>query len=206
MRLGLRRDGGYVVPAAAVERTAVLLSLGVRRDWSFEKAFAAANRAVRVIGVDPSVGPRFFARRLATGVVGLMKSGGFNRRTRKHHGAMLRNALDYFWFFVLRHRHIGVSVADRDDAGHVTIGSLVTLAAETDHRVFLKMDIEGGEYQSLLCADIETIRRCRRIALEFHPGEEERARLFDHLGTAGFTRTFYADHGGGYGHAQFEAR
>jgi hypothetical protein len=167
MRLGLRRDGGYVVPAAAVERTAVLLSLGVRRDWSFEKAFAAANRAVRVIGVDPSVGPRFFARRLATGVVGLMKSGGFNRRTRKHHGAMLRNALDYFWFFVLRHRHIGVSVADRDDAGHVTIGSLVTLAAETDHRVFLKMDIEGGEY-GIVPDIVEHHASINCVVAEFH--------------------------------------
>jgi hypothetical protein len=146
MRLGLRRDGGYVVPAAAVERTAVLLSLGVRRDWSFEKAFAAANTEVRVIGVDPSVDPRFFARQLTKGVVGLVKSGGFNRRKRKHHVAMVRNAIDYFWFFVLRHRHLTLSVADHDGPGHVTVGSLVTLAAKTEHRIFLKMDIEGSEY------------------------------------------------------------
>jgi hypothetical protein len=146
IRLGLRRDGGYVVPAAAVERTAVLLSLGIGRDWSFEKAFRAANRAVRVIGVDPSVDPRYFAQRLMKGVVGLIASGGFNRRKRKHHGAMLRNAIDYFWFFALRHRHITVSVGNSEDPEHVTIGSLVTLAAETDHRIFLKMDIEGSEY------------------------------------------------------------
>lgn len=167
IRLGLRRDGGYVVPAAAIERTAVLLSLGVGRDWSFEKAFAAANTAVRVIGVDPSVGPRFFARRLATSVVGLMKSGGFNRRKRKHHGAMLRNAIDYFWFFVLRHRHIAVSVADSDGPRHVTVGSLVTLAAETEHRIFLKMDIEGSEYR-IVPDIVEHHASINCIVAEFH--------------------------------------
>jgi hypothetical protein len=177
MRLGLRRDGGYVVPAAAVERTAVLLSLGMRRDWAFEKAFVAANGAVRVIGVDPSVGPRFFARRLAHGAAGLIKSGGFNRRMRKHHGAMLRNAIDYFWFFGLRHRHIAVSVADRDDSVHLTIGSLVTLAAETEHRIFLKMDIEGGEY-GIVPEIVRHHASINCVVAEFHR-VGQRATLFN---------------------------
>ena len=47
VRLGLPRDGGYVVPAEAIASTRVLLSLGMKEDWSFELAFVSANPAIR---------------------------------------------------------------------------------------------------------------------------------------------------------------
>ena len=72
---------------------------------------------------------------------------------------------------------------------------------------FLKMDIEGSEYTSILATPLETLRRIRRVALEFHPIYTPHAprpsALFQHLERAGFTPTLIQDHGNGYGMAYF---
>src|SRR5579859_471621 len=64
VRLGPPEDGGYIVPQAQALVTPVLLSLGVSEDWSFDRAVLAINPKVRVIGVDHSVGPAYFVRRM----------------------------------------------------------------------------------------------------------------------------------------------
>jgi hypothetical protein len=168
IRLGPPKDGGYVVPAEAVERTTVLLSLGMKDDWSFETAFVAARGAARVIGVDPSVGARFFARQIASSVAGIMKASlSGRRRQRVRDVATLRNAIDYFWFFRVRHRHVAKLVAATEGDGRVTLDGLMDLAGEAEHRVFLKVDIEGGEYG--LIADILTHhQRINCVVVEFH--------------------------------------
>jgi len=47
----------------------------------------------------------------------------------------------------------------------------------------LKMDIEGGEYDVILKADKDELRRFEQIILEFHHGDE---KLKAHLESAGF--------------------
>jgi hypothetical protein len=147
VRLGLPKDGGYVVPAEIVASTTVLLSLGMKEDWSFEAAFIDANPAVRVIGVDPSVGPAFFAARAARSGLDWLSSTMRGESTRgARHAARLRNSLHYFWFFGVRHRHVVARVTGADGPGTVSIATLLEQAGERARRVFLKIDIEGGEY------------------------------------------------------------
>jgi FkbM family methyltransferase len=72
---------------------------------------------------------------------------------------------------------------------------------------FLKMDIEGSEYASILAAPVETLRRIQRVAMEFHPlytpdAPQPRA-LVEHLEKAGLAATRIQDHGEGYGMAYF---
>ena len=70
---------------------------------------------------------------------------------------------------------------------------------------FLKMDIEGSEYPSILACPAESLRRVRRLAMEFHPIYTARAPqprdLFQHLEKTGLTLTEVQDHGEGYGMA-----
>ncbi len=70
---------------------------------------------------------------------------------------------------------------------------------------FLKMDIEGSEYASILSSPAETLRRIRRIAMEFHPlytpDAPKPADLFEYFADAGFNATEIQDHGEGYGMA-----
>jgi FkbM family methyltransferase len=70
---------------------------------------------------------------------------------------------------------------------------------------FLKMDIEGSEYAAILASPAETLRRIRRVAMEFHPLYSPNAPqprdLFEHFEKAGFTAIEVQDHGEGYGMA-----
>jgi hypothetical protein len=183
IRLGPPKDGGYVVPAEAVEQTTVLLSLGMKDDWSFETAFVAARGGARVIGVDPSVGPRFFARQIVASVAGIMKASVSGRkRQRIRDVATLRNAVDYFWFFRVRHRHVAKLVAATEGEGRVTLDGLMALAGDTGHRVFLKMDIEGSEY-GLIAGILEHHQRLNCVVVEFHRVGQSVERFNDAIAT-----------------------
>lgn len=187
MRLGAPQDGGYVVPEAVVRRSAVVLSLGVKADWSFERAFHAVCGA-RVIGVDPSVGPGFFARTIGAGTVAMLTHALSDRRRARKEARRVRNAVDYFRFFMLRHRHVRKAVAGTAGPRAITLPSLLQMAAPpAPHSVFLKMDIEGSEY-ALIDALVDCHESFSGIVAEFHhlhrrPGAFDRAitRLLQHF-------------------------
>jgi hypothetical protein len=171
VRLGPPRDGGYVVPGDQLAHCRLLLSLGVNDDWSFDRACVAANPGLAVVGVDHSVGPAFFRRRILRS---RLKIAGYSLLLRRDklrtYRAYLDNALDYFRFFSAPHRHLQLMVAGADGSGRISVASLLAghappPAAEPD--VFLKMDIEGGEYEAI--GDIVgAAARIRCIAAEFH--------------------------------------
>jgi len=73
----------------------------------------------------------------------------------------------------------------------------------------LKLDIEGSEFEVLLNAPAEALRRIRRISMEFHPRPDENRYvpelLFEHLRSAGFHLTQRRDDGDGYGIARLES-
>lgn len=77
----------------------------------------------------------------------------------------------------------------------VTLDSLIPAGAEVD---FLKMDIEGAEYGVVKAISPDTLRRIRRIVLEFHPQEPAKTAI-DPLTSNGFKVTCFQDDGEGYG-------
>lgn len=72
-----------------------------------------------------------------------------------------------------------------------------------DHVDLLKMNIHGKEYEVLLSASPETLRRFGRIAVQYHEAPAHlnlgKDRLFEHLHRAGFALTTDADTGRGAG-------
>jgi hypothetical protein len=179
VRLGLEKDGGYVVPSAQVRQAAVLLSLGVNEDWSFDRAFVALSPAARVVAVDHTVGPAWFMKRTTEGLVDAMAHAvrGDARRTRKPL-AVARNAMDYFGFFSPPHRHIAKRVATRDSDAEITIARLLAIAGAGDLGAFVKMDVEGAEYE-LIPAIIAHQSRINCLVAEFHAACRKPARFND---------------------------
>jgi len=168
IRLGVSKDGGYVVPEAEVRSSTVLLSLGMKQDWSFDKDFIGANAGVRVIGVDRSVGPLLFVRQIVVSLVRILVSPLYNRRKARKHLAVLRNSLDYFSFFAAPHRHIRKMVSSNDSASEISVTRLLDIsAADRGHSVFLKMDVEGAEY-TLIPDIVSGEGRINCIVAEFH--------------------------------------
>jgi FkbM family methyltransferase len=77
----------------------------------------------------------------------------------------------------------------------VTLDSLIPPGATVD---LLKMDIEGAEYSVLNSVSPDTLRRIRRINLEFHP-QAPAMTAIGPLTSNGFMLKRYQDDGAGYG-------
>ena len=96
---------------------------------------------------------------------------------------------------------VGITPDDGVRVSVVSFDDLLRKACEqlqTDMIDFVKVDIEGGEHESLLAAPPHTLRRIQRLGLEYHPNCPKRP-LFNHLLSTGFYLErdciFGTDHG-----------
>lgn len=155
VRLGGRHDGGYLVSAADVAKSTLLLGLGINTDWRFENDFDAAN-TVPILAFDPSTEFRLFVKQALQDLSRLKIRRGLAR------------PFDYFSlkrFFsgknVLNRKFVGMNIGGL----HVSLAQVLQGVADTE--IFLKMDIEGSEYR---CLD-DLLAHQRRFAgavIEFH--------------------------------------
>jgi hypothetical protein len=168
--LGPRGDGGYVVPADQISHCRFLISLGLCDNWKFDKEFLRLNPAVSIVGVDHSVGPTFF---IAGMPFCLGKIIGyalvFNRMKLRKYTGRLRDYIDYFSFFKDPHKHLRRRVcASMSGPLDITLDAILGTAAQGgEHDVFLKMDIEGSEYE-IVPDIIKNHLRVRCLVAEFH--------------------------------------
>jgi hypothetical protein len=175
-------DGGYVVPDDAVRSARHLLSLGLSDEWSFDEDFLRANPDAKLIGVDHTVGPLFFVGRFCSSLVKLLFYAlTFNRSKLRKWRRRLDASIRYFSFFRPPHRHIMKKVAAAGGASSVSVDALLALAQPAGrHDVFLKMDIEGSEYE-VIPAVAAGRERISCIAAEFHDLDREKVRFNEAL-------------------------
>lgn len=163
IRVGPRGDGGYCTSRAAIVSSSRLISFGLNDDWSFEEDFLRIKN-VPVDCYDHSVNSRFWR-------IHFVKSF-LNRRF-----GNLTKSLDYKKFFsrpgVTHHqRKIGYDL----DNG-ISLNTIISAAGPGD--LFLKIDIEGGEYR-ILDQIVEYQQRFPAILMELHDIDlhEDRIRNF----------------------------
>jgi FkbM family methyltransferase len=91
------------------------------------------------------------------------------------------------------------------DGEPVRQATLESLLPEGDDPIdYLKMDVEGAEYDALGQAPLQVLRRIRKIGLEYHPSHETGHRwpaLREYLRSSGFGVVSEHHDGGGYGMA-----
>ncbi|WP_291984371.1 hypothetical protein [Luteitalea sp.] len=161
IRVGGEADGGYVVPAGLLRNAEVLVSMGLGHNWQFEKDVKALNRGVRIHVYDHTVSDRLFARQLLAEVAGLV-AGRTSLATVRRRRLRLN---DYRAFFGTEATHFRERIHDRCDSHSVDIPTV--LARAGTGRVFVKMDIEGGEYR-VLEEVLSYADRILGLAVEFH--------------------------------------
>ena len=147
MRVGPPRDGGYVVARRALTAAEALVSGGLGDHWEFEDAFAAM-RPVPVTVFDATVGPRAWLRQPGT----LLRY----RRLVSRPGVVHRRQN-------LGSRAPALPMAD-------------ALALHPGAQVFVKLDIEGGEYE---CLDALVAERDRitGLVMEMHAVDAYEGRV-----------------------------
>ena len=61
IRVGQKKDGGYLIPKKSLESTTILYSFGLEADWSFEEDFYHLTKS-KIYCYDHTVNWKFFLK------------------------------------------------------------------------------------------------------------------------------------------------
>lgn len=159
-RIGSEHDGGYVVPLAAVKEASALLSLGLSHDWTFERDFKKHNAGAAIHCYDHTVSLRTAFQYS----IGQLLRYAVQPRSRAFGRAF--TWIDYLAFFRGDRIHFRQRIWRDNENGSATVDDAFG-RLPTGSKVFVKMDIEGGEYRVL----DDLLRHSKNVvamAIEFH--------------------------------------
>jgi len=155
IRLGGSRDGGYLVSENDIDHSDYLLSFGLSDNWDFESHFVARNN-VRVDAYDASSGEQVFRKKAVSKLLELSLYPAV-------HYAL--KSIEFKNFFQGEIHHVAKFVGSDDSPDFVSMDDV--FAQCPSDKTFIKMDIEGSEYDCL-----ESIlthqNRLTGAAVEFH--------------------------------------
>ncbi len=157
IRLGRDYDGGYVICGKDVQEADFLIGLGINDDWSFETDFAQKND-VPVLAYDGSINGRQFLWRAIKELRRVVDKPSLTKRAWKTY-------FSYTNFFKGHRRHIEKFVGREKGEHQVSLKEIFDSTAS--QKIFLKIDIEGSEYE-ILDEILNVQNRITGMAIEFH--------------------------------------
>lgn len=162
-RYGGERDGGYILPPAGLATIDAVVSFGLSTDWSLEEALAKSHPGLIVHVYDHTVGARSFRRSLKNAATKFLAGKTSLAELRQ------RFATDrgYRKFFRGERAHFRERIFNRRDNANDTMIETVFARVGTAQHIFLKMDIEGGEYR-VIPAILRYESRIDLMVIEFH--------------------------------------
>ena len=157
-RIGKENDGGYLINSEAILKSDYLLSFGIFDDWSFEKNFIKYNKSAKIFCYDDIISFNFiFIRSIKKIILDLIKLK-FSNIFRN-----LYTILDYIF----------INNKIKFYKKKITTGDIQEIIKNLD-KVFLKVDIEGSEYDIL--EDILKVQnKMSALIIEFHDIDKNRA-------------------------------
>jgi hypothetical protein len=158
-RLGRNYDGGYIVPRSVLTLSEYLISFGLSFDWSFEKAFKLQKPEIQIDAYDHSISLSAIFLRAAKSIV---KAALF-RISPSRAVEILREIVDYFTTMHHFVRRVSPTKTDEKD---ITIEEVFSRAPR-GKRIFLKMDIEGSEYD-IIPHVLQYSRHLTGMIIELH--------------------------------------
>jgi hypothetical protein len=162
VRLGSQNDGGYIVCYNDVRESHFLLSFGISDDWTFEEDFLSKNSGVSVHAYDHSIDFVVMLTKLLKAFPNLLLGRiGFSEFLRR-----FLLPMRFRGFFTDKNLHFKEKVAV-SDVGKTEVSIETIFSRISSNSIFLKMDIEGSEYE-VLTQIVERAERFTGIVIEFH--------------------------------------
>ncbi len=162
IRLGNRNDGGYIVSSSAIRDSDCLISLGLSYDWTFDEDFLKLNPQITIHAYDYSVSESIFRKNFIKALCGIFIFKSSLKRLKRKYQVLI----SYKKFFSSNAKHYEERIT-----GHPTLPYDVNLKTALDrvsgNNIFLKMDIEGSEYE-IVDQIIFAKERIIGMAVEFH--------------------------------------
>tara|TARA_B100001094_G_scaffold85277_1_gene81661 strand:+ start:55 stop:804 length:750 start_codon:yes stop_codon:yes gene_type:complete len=176
IRMGSDHDGGYLVDPKSIEQSNALIALGVGRNWSFEKDFLE-RKSVRIHAYDYSIGLGYWIKHFLKRVLAVL-IGRFSAPF---------DAVKLFLEFKIFFKDSAVLYLEKVGTAPGCDTNLKKALDRLDRApLFLKVDIEGYEYQIL-----EEIIRCKDdltgLVIEFHSVSDNIEQIEDFINKIGIT-------------------
>jgi len=159
VRLGMNYDGGYVISKKTLEYTKTIITFGLNDDWSFEKDFLKFNKQIKVNAYDHTITNYFWFKRFFKDCFHLM----IFKKLRLKKILNIFKYLDYLLFFS-KHKHYKQKIGNKKNS--VSLNSIFQ-KPHKNFSVFLKIDIEGSEYE-ILSQISKFEKKINSIIIEFH--------------------------------------
>ena len=176
IRVGSDHDGGYLVDPKSIEQSNALIALGIGRNWSFEKDFLE-RKSVRIHAYDYSIGLGYWIKHFLKRVLAVL-IGRFSAPF---------DAVKLFLEFKIFFKDSAVLYLEKVGTAPGCDTNLKKALDRLDRApLFLKVDIEGYEYQIL-----EEIIRCKDdltgLVIEFHSVSDNIEKIEDFINKIGIT-------------------
>ena len=152
IRLGKKNDGGYLVDRESVVNSKVLISLGINDDWSFEEHFLKLNPNVNIKCFDDKLDILFLIKKI---VKQIFITDSFKKIFILI--SKIKNLLTY----------LNLKKKIKFIKKYIHYKDLHKILKKESDNIFLKIDIEGGEYR-LLNEILSNQKKFNGVILEFH--------------------------------------
>ena len=170
IRIGNAGDGGYVIPASALDEVEHLVSIGISDDWTFEEEVARRSPTIHIDAYDRTSGSLVFIYYGIRELLSLLR-GRKSKKSLKLIVKWLR--LSYKFGIFWRRKHSFYRrwvVLDQKSKKEIDFASVFARVPPSS-LLALKIDIEGNEYAMSKAVLQEITRRADQIQLivmEFH--------------------------------------
>jgi hypothetical protein len=170
IRIGKSNDGGYVVSKKSLHITKSLISFGLNDDWSFEKNFKKINKNITMFVYDGQVTLLFWIKRFFKEIIYFLK----NESNIAQYFKNLFTYFEYKYFFLNNNTHhvkknVCSSKLNLNEKKKKKLTNILEIIKKEnlDENIFLKIDIEGSEYEIL--EDILSVQKqLTGVVIEFH--------------------------------------
>lgn len=175
VRIGSVHDGGYILPAALLERIDHVLSFGLGFNFDFERDMLRLTAVKRIDCYDHSVSAAGMRRHR---LVSLLK---YFYKTPKRR-IRLAAARAYLALFSdnPRIRHLVMKVGAQDSTTETSLRAALERLGAASDAIFLKCDIEGGEYE-IIDEIVASAGRFCGMAIEFHEVDQRLETILSFL-------------------------
>lgn len=166
IRLGINRDGGYVLTRTILDAADFLVSAGLGYEWSFEAAFATQKKIKSdqccFHGYDPTI---FDKQELAK----LIRKSSWRRYFTKHNQTRHTLLTQHEQFFNgSPGNHYPLWLAQNPSAKAITLDMAIEKALESGaSKVLVKVDIEQAEYD-VVTPPLHNVSNIAGLICEFH--------------------------------------
>jgi len=142
IRIGPKSDGGYIVHKDSINLTKKIITCGLNDDWKFEKNFTKLNNHCFVEAYDHTIDKDFWYQRFKKDIIHFF----LLKKLRLSKIIKMFDYIDYKIFFKKKNIHfLKKVVRNSEKEGEISLTDII----DNFEDIFLKIDIEGNEYEIL---------------------------------------------------------